>query len=188
MYGMVNKAIKDLIRSRFGDEVWARTRDMAGLDIDFFVGNEAYPDEVTYGLVSAASEVTGIPAHDVLIAFGEYWVLQTAREDYGALLSAGGKSLREFLLNLPNFHARIMLMFPKLEPPTFQVTDVQDQSVRLHYLTRRGGLAPFVIGILRGLAEMFGDQVEIEHELRRDQGADHDVFLLNWEAREAQTV
>jgi hypothetical protein len=188
VYGMVNKAIEDLVRSRFGGEVWERTKQRAGVDVDAFISNDAYPDDVTYRLVAAASEVTGIPARDILLAFGEHWVLKIAREEYAGMLVAGGRTLPEFLLNLPNFHARVALIFPKLQPPRFHVTEVAEDSLHLHYLTHRDGLAAFVIGIIRGLGQMFGNPVEITQLAERQHGADHDVFLLQWTSGETGTT
>lgn len=180
MYGMINRAIKDLVCSKFGLEAWEKICERAGVDVDVWVGNESYPDATTYGLVTAASEVLEIPASSVLAAFGEHWVLETTRREYGGMIEAGGRTYREFLLNLPNFHARIELIFPRLVPPSFRVTDVQPDSLRLHYLTQRAGLQPFVAGILRGLAKLFRDDVEIDLVESRELGAEHDVFLLRW--------
>lgn len=188
MYGMINRAIKDLVCSKFGAEAWERICDRAGVDVDVWVGNESYPDATTYGLVAAASEVLEIPASAVLAAFGEHWVLETTRVEYGGMIEAGGRTLREFLLNLPNFHARIELIFPRLVPPSFRVTDVRADSMRLHYLTQRAGLQPFVAGILSGLAKLFRDEVEIELVESRDQGSEHDVFLLRWRKGDEQAA
>ena len=72
------------------------------------MSNESYDDSVTFNLAGAASEVLGISVSEVLVAFGEYWVLRTGQEKYGALLKAGGSNFSEFMINLPNFHSRVM--------------------------------------------------------------------------------
>jgi hypothetical protein len=177
---MVNKAIEGLVCSRFGEEAWQATKQRAEVEVDAFIGNDGYPDEVTYNLVAAASEVTGVAPTDILFAFGEYWVLKVASEEYGELLAAGGHTLREFLIDLPNFHSRIALIFPKLEPPSFRVSDISDDSLRLHYMTHRGGLSEFVRGILSGLGKKFGSAIEVTQEESRADGAEHDVFLIKW--------
>lgn len=180
MYGMVNKAVEEMVRERFGEEAWERIKLEAGVDVEVFISNEPYPDDVTYKLVGAASAVLEIPAADVLQAFGEYWVLVTAHEGYGSLMRAGGRSLPEFLQNLPSFHTRVSMIFPKLQPPRFNCTDVTASSLRLHYHTHREGLTAFVVGLLQGLGKMFETPIRIEAVERRDQGADHDVFLVTW--------
>ena len=56
MYGLVNKAIEDLVVSNFGEDKWEAIKAKAGVDVEVFVSNEAYPDDITYNLVGAASE------------------------------------------------------------------------------------------------------------------------------------
>ncbi len=181
MYGMVNKALEDMVVERFGEDAWERIKAEAGVDIDVFISNEGYPDEITYQLVAAASTVLDRPATELLEAFGIHWVIRTAREGYGDLLDAHGHTLDEFLLNLPNFHARVSLIFPHLQPPRFVCTDVTDHSLRLHYYSHRPGLAPFVRGLLQGLGQMFGTLIRIEQEADRAAGAEHDIFRVRWE-------
>jgi hypothetical protein len=180
MYGMVNKALEEMVVERFGEDIWDRIRDAAGVDVDVFISNEGYPDEVTYGLVSAASVILGQPVPKLLEAFGAHWVLRTAREGYGDLMDANGRTLQEFLLNLPNFHTRVSLIFPHLQPPRFVCTDMTGHSLRLHYHSHRAGLAPFVRGLLDGLSQMFETPLTVEQEADRAAGADHDIFLLRW--------
>ena len=92
MYGLVNQAIEDLVRSRHGDTVWDAVKARAGLDVHVFVGMDPYPDDVTDGLVRAAAEVLEQPAAALLEAFGEHWTLFTAERGYGHMLQAGGAS------------------------------------------------------------------------------------------------
>jgi hypothetical protein len=180
MYGIVNKAIRDLIVTDFGMDAWNAVKDRAGVDLEFFVSNEPYPDEISYRLVGAASEVLSMPTEDILVRFGEHWVIKTGAESYGSLLKSGGGSLREFLLNLPDFHARVALLYPQLQPPEFTCTDVTDDSLRLHYFTHRPGLTGFVFGLLRGLSKLYETPASIRLISSKAEGADHDIFDVNW--------
>jgi hypothetical protein len=180
MYGMVNKAMKDMITARHGASTWEFIRRQANIDVDVFVSNQPYPDEMTYNLVAAASQSLGIPAEQILESFGEHWVLETAEKGYGFLLKAGGNTFTEFLENLPNFHSRIALMYPDLKPPRFNYTDVTEKSLTFHYFSDRAGLAPFVTGLLKGLGKRFKVTVEVTQSASRDAGADHDEFKLRW--------
>jgi hypothetical protein len=180
MYGIVNKAIQDLITENFGLAEWEAVKEKSGIDIDFFLSNEPYDDAITYQLAGAASSVLGLSVGDVLIAFGEYWILKTGKEKYGGLMEAGGKSLREFLLNLPAFHNRIMLMYPKLTPPEFKVSDITERSVHVHYHSGREGLQEFVRGLLSGLAKMYATEANIELIQSRNEGNTHEIFRVSW--------
>ncbi|HEX9164279.1 MAG TPA: heme NO-binding domain-containing protein [Gemmatimonadales bacterium] len=180
MYGMVNQAVESLVRSRFGDDAWETIKRKAGVDVEVFVSNHGYSDDVTYQLVDAASEVLGLPPDDVLHAFGEYWVLVTAREGYGHLMSAGGNTLAEFLTNLPDFHTRVALLFPDLRPPRFAYSDSSPDGLTLHYFSHRPGLAAFVKGLLSGLGKMYDTPISVTQTAVKADGADHDEFAVRW--------
>lgn len=179
---MVNKAVEDLVTSNFGAEKWLEIKERAQVKEDIFLSNESYPDSLTYDLVGAASAVLGLAVRDVLIAFGEHWVLHTARNGYGHILEANGRTLPEFLINLPSLHARIAMIYPDLQPPRFSCSDITDKSLMLHYISDRPGLTDFVIGILQGLGKMFNTPVVVQISERKTDGADHDVFQVCWES------
>ncbi len=184
MYGLVNKAIEQMVCRDHGEAVWQAIKQEAGVEEEAFVSNAAYPDDVTYRLVGAASKILQTPAEQILGSFGEYWVLHTALESYGPLMRAHGKTAREFLLKLPVFHARVQMIFPELRPPEFECTEVTDESLVLHYRTPRpAGLEPFVEGLLKGIGEMFGAPLEVRLLEDRSQGADHSVFHGSWSTR-----
>ncbi len=180
MYGMVNRAIEDLVVEHHGDEVWERIRRRAGIDVEVFVSNEPYPDRMTFALVAASAEELNTPASEILEAFGRHWVLKTAQRSYGDMMAAGGHSLREFLVALPTFHTRVSLVFPSLAPPEFECTDVGENALRLHYRSTRAGLSHFVIGLVHGLAARFYTKAVVEQVAHKASGADHDEFLIRW--------
>jgi hypothetical protein len=184
MYGLINKAVEGLVRSRFGAETWHRIRARAGLKDEPFVSMEQYGDDVTYGLVAAASAELGVPAEAILEEFGLYWVRYTADAGYGELMITAGRTLPEFLENLDQMHTRVQLSFPNLRPPSFTVRNATSDSLELHYYSERAGLAPLVVGLLKGLGERFGLTLEIAG--RRVEGdRPHDAFDVRWKEASA---
>ena len=181
MYGIVNKAIQELIVEQFGVETWNEVKHKSGVDIDHFLSNEPYDDSITYILATTASEVCQLPVNDVLFTFGKYWVAKTGRERYGALMAAGGADLREFLINLPDFHNRVVLYYPKLMPPDFRISDLSGDSLQLHYYSSRPGLTDFVKGLIHGLCDMFSEYPEVKHISSRAGGDDHETFKITWQ-------
>lgn len=180
MYGLVNKAVQDLVVTQYGEDRWDAIKRKAGVDVESFVSMSPYPDEITYKLVGAATEVLGLPAAQILEAFGEYWTLYSAKQGYGELLKMSGNTLVEFLGNLDNLHARVGLSFPELKPPSFRCSDVNGGSLLLHYYSERKGLTPFVVGLLKGLGKMFHTDVRVTIEQTREAGHDHDVFRIEY--------
>ncbi len=178
MYGLVNKAIANMVQSKFGEETWQKIRQKAAVEDSTFLSMEGYPDDVTHRLVKASSEVLELPPAAIMEAFGEFWVQYTAQEGYGELMDMSGDDLPEFLENLDNMHARIGISFPKLRPPSFESVEMEDDALTLEYRSEREGLAPMVVGLVKGLGNRFDTEVEVTQTLHRDQGADHDEFLI----------
>jgi hypothetical protein len=181
MYGLVNKAIEELVTRNFGEEKWEAIKEKAKVSEEVFISSESYPDQMTYQLVGAATEILQLPADKILHAFGEFWVLSTAKENYGELLRSGGRDLPEFLNNLPNFHARILLFMPKLRPPEFRVLQQNERSVLMGYYSPRGGLAHFTAGLFSGIAKLFEVHATVTHTAQKSEAFDHDEFLIEWE-------
>ena len=179
MYGMVNKAIQDLVSTNFGAEKWLEIKDKVGFEDDFFISMKSYPDQLTYDLVGAASEVLNLDSSAVLEAFGEYWILYTAEEGYGEMLALSGSSLEDFLNNLNLLHDRIAHIMPQLSPPKFSTKNIASNKVELTYESEREGLAPMVVGLLRGLGKRFDKKCEIQQILHRNESG-KDVFNVSW--------
>jgi hypothetical protein len=177
MYGLVNKAIEQMVCTAHGEDTWERVKERASVDAETFIGMEIYPDDLTYRLVSAASEVLGRSEEELFKELGRFWPTFTAHEGYKHLIEMAGSSLQELLENLDVLHACLVESFPKIKPPTFSYEQVTATDFDLHYHSQRKGLAPMVRGLIEALAQRFGTDVEVTHTQRRDDG-DHDIFRI----------
>jgi hypothetical protein len=180
MYGIVNKAIEELVIDKFGQDKWEEVKETSGVDIDYFISNEPYDDDITFKLAMAVAEVMSLSIRDVLRAFGEWWVLHTGKQKYSGLMEAGGSNLMQFLMNLPHFHNRVMLIYPRLTPPEFSTSHIEDSSIWIHYRSKREGLQEFVYGLLSGLSILYETPVSIELIQSRNSGSDHEIFKVSW--------
>ena len=180
MYGIINKSIGELVTKNFGEDKWQAVLTKSGMEDAYFISNEAYDDAITYKLAGTVAEVMNITLEQVLFAFGEWWILETTRTKYGGLLQSGGSNLKDFLVNLPLFHNHIMLLYPKLTPPEFRVSDVSDNSICVHYYSKRAGLQEFVRGLLSGLSKLFSTETLIKHMDSKENGNDHEIFKVSW--------
>jgi Haem-NO-binding len=161
MYGMVNNAIRSFVTESNGKDTWATICDRAGVDSDEFAAMLPYDDAVTIELITQSAQAMGIPVDAFLREIGRYWVIFAARSSFGSLIAFGGAHFEEFLRNLDSIHSKIKASLPKLAPPSFSVDARPDGTVRVHYRSSRAGLFPFVEGLFAGLAEHFGQPIEI---------------------------
>lgn len=180
MYGIVYKAIQDLITDSYGADEWEAVKEKSGVDVDFFISNEPYSDDIMNKLAGATSEVLGITVDHVLNAFGEWCVLKTIKEKYGGFIATGGENLREFLVNLPLFHNRIMLMHPMFTSPEFKISNIKDNSISVHYHFKKEGLQEFVKGLLAGLAKMYKVDANVEFLQSRNDSNTPEIFKVTW--------
>jgi hypothetical protein len=184
MFGIVNKAVRQMVIERHGEDVWRRIRDVGGVSFDHFEVLDSYPDEVTLNLVSAACEVLGVDRTALLKLFGEYWIQFVWDSEYRHLIHATGRSFPDFVANLDQLHVRLVATFRAYAPPSFRLVAREESQITLHYSSQREGWLPFVGGILEGVGRRFGLRVSVEF-LPRPQGADHDVLRLRWAPMEA---
>ena len=90
-----------------------------------------------------------------------------------------GTDLRSFLDNLDNLHSHVGMSFPDLRPPSFTVEQLAgDPGLLLHYRSERAGLAPMVVGLLKGLGKRFGQDMRVRQVAHRGPD-DHDVFQID---------
>ena len=180
MYGLVNKAIKDLVVKEFGDQTWDEVCKMAGFEEGEFVGMERYPDSLTYQLVGSISKITNMESKDVLEAFGEHWILYTADEGYGDIMNLSGNNFVYFLSNLDMLHERIAGLMPHLSPPKFTTRNSTQQSIELEYRSERAGLTPMLYGLIKGLAKRYDMVVSVEQIEFKSDTHDCDVFRITF--------
>ena len=180
MYGLINNAMQSMIRGKYGDDQWDKIQATSGVPEDSFLTMRSYDDAITYDLVDAAAEVLGESVEACLEMFGEYWVLEIATKVYGPLMDASGDGMMEFLGNMNTLHDRITGTFLNYTPPEFEVEELGDQRYRIHYISVRKGLVPFVVGLLRGLSLRFTSELEIhsQEEVDVDEGT-HAIFEIS---------
>ena len=184
MYGLVNKAVEQLVQQNYGEEKWNEIKAKAGVEQNF-VAMGSYPDEVTFALVGAASEVLGAPADAILEAFGEHWIQFTVDEGYGEMMAMYGNSVFEFLNNMNSLHSQIRLSFPELKPPVISCEELSDGQLLVNYESEREGLAPMLVGLLTGLGKRFNTPVEVVFVAGTSEsngGAQYKVSYVNEKA------
>lgn len=179
MHGIVNQAIQGLITDKYGADKWLEIKQRCSLSVDYFISNESYDDDITYDIIGIASEFLNVDANEILEEFGIYWVTVTGMEKYGDLMRAGGQNFTHFVLNLPNFHSRVMLIFPKLNPPEFNVEQVSEKQLILHYYSTRDGLSSFVIGLIKGIGIIYNTPIETKTILSEKNDFQHDIIEIN---------
>ena len=164
-----------------GPLFWGKIAPDAGVEGVVFLRNQFFPDEMTFRVVRATCARLGETEAAFLRRFGRYFVREAERLNYAALFSLIGATMREFLLNLPNFHSRIALMFPEQAPPSFTCSGLTDRSVLLRCSFCLPEAMPFLLGMLEGLADRFAVRLKIDKQPAPTEKSGFNSFLLEWE-------
>ena len=129
MYGLVHRAIRDMVLAHHGPQVWEQIQRESGVGDDAFLAMQSYDDSIVLQLVEAASEVLGISQAECLDAFGQFWVSDTAAKHYGELLDSFGNGIWEFLGNLNSLHDRISSTFQGYDAPSFRLETTEEGAL-----------------------------------------------------------
>ncbi|MFP9098788.1 heme NO-binding domain-containing protein [Flavobacterium sp. RHBU_24] len=160
MYGVIYIAIKEYAETAFGPVKWQSIVEKSGVTVDFTLTEQPYNDDISYKLAKATADCTGMLLQNILYNFG-LQVIRTTNASFKPIMSGRGESLRDYLLNLPNFHNRISFIYPELMPPEFRLSDINDISLMFHYRKKREGMTEYFRGYLTGLAEVYKENVTI---------------------------
>ena len=177
MYGLVNRAVEDLVRATAGDAAWDSVKAKIGQSDLKLLDTKNYDDQLTLDLVTACSELMDLPQADVIKAFGRHWIEYTGREGWTDLFAMTAEDFIGFIRQLDEMHERVNAAMPEGKMPQFTLQRV-NEHFELVYSSARDGFAPMVMGILEGLAEQYDEHWEFAHIGSRDENG-VDTFSMH---------
>ena len=178
MHGTVNKAIKKLINKNFGEEKWEEIKKEASVDINVFQSNESYEDHITFDLISSASQILDIPTNSMLFESGKVWILDIGLKNYSSIINVSASSFEEFMLGIPNFQTRLLLLYPKMQPPEL-IVHSDKGSLYCEYYSVQDGLTPFIIGSIHAIGDLYHTKVDLEQLYNKAENG-FDSFKISW--------
>lgn len=159
MYGIVNKAIKELFVKNNGDDAWSELAATNNFP-NHFLSNDNHSDDLTFNMVKACCEFESREITEFLAALGEYWILHTSQKYYSKLIP--NSNLKKFIQDLPSFHSRVMLIYNDISPPEFEVFEIDKNTIQIDYYSSRLGLDYFMLGLLKGLIIHFNELCDVQ--------------------------
>lgn len=179
MYGMIHKAMRDMVKSDSSEITWDKIQEVTGVGEEDFLSLRSYDDEVCYRLLDGISQVLNLSPDECLTRFGRYWIMVTAANNYDTILRAHGRNTIELLDNLNHMHNVMRSSFSAYSPPDFKVEHLGTGECLLHYFSSRQGLTPFLKGLLTGLGEFYDENIQIlSITERKVESGEHSEFHL----------
>lgn len=180
MYGIINKALQEMVINSHGMDVWEAVKDKAQIEIDAFINGEMYDDAVTYKLVDALCSIVSIAAVQVYYNIGEWYVVQTIGEKYAGMVQTAGKTLKDFFMNLPTLYASVKRLYFPNTPSAITVSDVQENRALVCYHGPRPNLGEIVRGGLSGFCILFKAHPTVTIIENNSEDNTHMIYEVCW--------
>lgn len=177
MKGIIFNLLENAVSTEFGEETWDKLLDEANLS-GAYTSLGSYADDEIVALVSVASKTLNLSPSDVLRWFGQRAMpLLFAR--HSGFFSEHAET-RSFLLSLNNIiHPEVHKLYPGAITPMFDFGADDDGGLIIGYSSPRK-LCALAEGFIRGAAEHFHEQVEIDQQQCMHEGASKCVFHVRF--------
>jgi len=185
MHGLVNRSIECFIKDNYGAAAWSGILDAARLDVGTFEAMLCYDDDLTDGVLAAASEHLGKPRDELLEDLGTYLIANRRDERLRRLLRFAGETFEEFLLSVDELPDRARLALPDLWVPSISIASIGPNSFEICAGPGIPGFGHVLAGVLRAMADDYGALVMLGARVTTEDGASC-IHVTLYEARHSE--
>lgn len=185
MYGLVNQAFQIYIVSHHGKASWDRIKGVGSEKMKSFIYSDASTDEFTLLLAKDAADVLNQPIDELLEEIGSYTLTFMVKQGQGDILQKVGSTFMEVIQKLDTIYLEVGRKFasPKnasYKPPSFKCIPTGPKSFTLQYTSSTEGLAPLIIGLVKGIGRQFNAVVTMTLEKPRTSSSHTDEFTVKF--------
>ncbi|AHD01517.1 MULTISPECIES: heme NO-binding domain-containing protein [Leisingera] len=168
MHGLINRAIQAFVTSTYGADRWEEVMEEAGLGFTEFEAMLFYSEEQSSQMLTAMEKVLARPLPEMLEDMGTFLVSNPQVEALRRLLRFGGVNYVEFLHSLDDLPDRARLAVSDLHLPGLELLEQAPEQFELVCQPGLPGYAYVLIGVLRAMADDYGDLVFLDHSGTQD--------------------
>lgn len=155
MYGMIHRAVRQMINDQLGEEAWQALEKKLEIGPPELLTAMVYEDELTFRIVGEASARLNLSVDECLFAFGQYWIKYAESGSLASIMNFTGATLASFIANLDRLHLAVGAAMPGARLPTFTMVENAPGRLLVEYRSERTGMDPFVSGLFHGLMRKF---------------------------------
>ncbi|GAC1402943.1 MAG: hypothetical protein NVS4B11_36900 [Ktedonobacteraceae bacterium] len=161
MHGLIFVTWEQYLTERFGLDLLRKYRAAIGeTAANAPLASRVYDDATLLAGVSAACQLTHLPADTLLHEYGRYFMCSGLTSHLCTYLLQQVHSGRDLLLIMRDAHAQMRRTPDGLTPPLFRYeTSTQNDLVLLYDSPRH--LCSVLLGAIEGAAERFGERVQV---------------------------
>lgn len=170
MKGIVFNIFSDLVTESFGWETWDQLieRTQPGSEA-IYTSGDVYPDEELMAYVTELSKITRASQPELVRAFGKY-MMHKFKSIHPEFLE--GQDAKSFLASVHDvIHVEVKKLHPDSLLPTFEYEDPAADELVMIYSSERK-LCALAEGLIDGVAEVFGQEITIQHPQCMHEGGE----------------
>ncbi|WP_298769729.1 heme NO-binding domain-containing protein [uncultured Shewanella sp.] len=176
MQGVVFIEFINIVNRHFGSSICRAMTEKANDDIQF-TPNSNYSHHRLLKLVNALSELTGLPVNNLLEIMGREVFLPFLTSLPINIEDMDIDNTIDFIIYLETYiHVEAKKLYPKAKVPTVIIIFVSSNKLIMDYISPRC-MGYVCLGLLKGCAKYFNDDIGIKMLLMDDSGA-HVRFTL----------
>ncbi|MDP9384036.1 MAG: heme NO-binding domain-containing protein [Actinomycetota bacterium] len=171
MHGIVHSELRSFLVDRVGEHGWHELAAGAGIEDGAYRTTGTYPDEEITALVLAYSRRSRRRLGDILEEFGQT-MAGDLLDTYAAFVRPEWRALDVIEHTEQAMHRAVRLHDPDAAPPRLRVERRGEDEVAVFYDSERR-LCGFGVGVIRGIAERYGEPVTITQATCHHLGDPH---------------
>ncbi len=187
MHGLINRAIQSFVCATYGEARWIEVMHDANLGFSEFEAMLVYTPEQSAKLLDSLQRVLERPLDEMLEDMGTFLVSNPEVEALRRLLRFGGVTYVEFLHSLDDLPDRARLAVSDLYLPGLELLDHGQGKFSLLCQTGLPGYGSVMMGVLRAMADDYGDLVLLEHCGDREDAEVISVTLIETDFAEGRS-
>lgn len=177
MYGMIHRAIREMVIDLKGRDAWSEVERCANCGPAELISSEVYSDQITLDILSKSADILEIDYDEMMQKFGYFWIDFSNSGPFRGIMNFSGRSLEVFINNLNKLHNGVQTVLVQSSMPSFDILAVRDGFIAVRYRSKRSGLDSFVIGLFEGLLRHFSLKGRV-HLVEKN--VDHSIFEINY--------
>jgi hypothetical protein len=169
MHGSIFVLLKRFVENAYDYSTWIKLLQATDLESSSYQMHEMYPTRELFVIVNKASEITGIPAYDLMEQFGEFLVPDLLLI-YNKYIQPEWRTYDMLLHTESSMHHAVKKQDERTNPPMLLVTKKGSKQLIVDYYSKRR-MAGVAVGIIKGIAKYYneGDKVKVTRLTAADE-------------------
>jgi guanylate cyclase soluble subunit beta len=176
---MVHNGIRALVVQKLGEKEWVRIEREAKIGPTDFIGLTVYDDALTFRIADIAAKALDLPMGAFMRELGRFWIAFAQKGPFGSIMDFTGSDLVSFISNLDRLHRAVAATLIHGSMPSFSLIEQSEDRLVVLYKSERAGLENFVIGLLEGLLDRFGNSGSVQYNGQHENGSEEFLITLS---------